>query len=188
MAPAARSGVWLRYRFQPVFGIWGHLGLDYSFEDPNEKYNAEFRLRHLDYGLPGDRAAPGYLQCIGRYCAMVAPNGLGWPPLRTPRGRFFVVTAFTSAPRRVGEFLIHEAPCFWGGQGAYQRLGPNSNTGLRRTLELCEKATGFCFPPLPRRFRVGGWGWGWRGPLEPTEGPYPGYSESAEFRPAMLVE
>src|SRR5262245_38250552 len=138
------SEVFWRWRFQPVWGPWGHLGIDYTFENPFEP-RGEFLLRHLDYGLPGDRTQTGYRHSIARYCAMVAPGGLGWPPLRTPRGFVFVATEFVSAPRTLGDFLLHAAPRFWGPCGAYRRLGPNSNTGLRRTLEMCECETGYRF-------------------------------------------
>lgn len=60
-----------RWRFQPVWGFWGHLGLDYSLEDPAEA-SSRFLLRHVDYGLPGDRANPRYQHSIARYVGMVA--------------------------------------------------------------------------------------------------------------------
>lgn len=178
----AKASFWYRYRFQPVFGIWGHLGLDYTLEDPSESAQSDFLLRHLDYGLPGDRTVAGYRHSIARYCAMVAPNGVGWPPLRTPRGRVFVATDFIAAPRGLGEFLMNRSPRFWGDCGAYRQLGPNSNTGLRLTLQMCERSTGYTFEPLPRRFRIGAFGWGWRGELRPGQGPYPGYFSSDAFR------
>lgn len=166
--------IWWRWRFQPVFGIWGHLGVDYSFEDPHS-VGSEYHLRHVDYGLPGDRTAPGYRHSIALYCAMIAPRGVGWPPLRTPRGRIFRATAFRSAPRAVGEFLLNEVPRFWGDCGAYRTLGPNSNTGLRASLRLCETATGYRFGHPPLMFRIGAWGWGRPCRLLPGAGPFPGY-------------
>lgn len=180
MRPSADHIFW-RYRFQPVWGIWGHLGLDYTFENPADSIG-EFLLRHLDYGLPGNRSKSGYRHSIARYSAKVARGGLGWPPLRTPRGFVFAATAFQSAPRQVGEFLMTQSPKFWGSCGAYRRLGPNSNTGLRRTLQVIEAATGYHFLPPPARFRVGGVGWNWRGDLSPEDGPYPGYFDSDRFR------
>lgn len=178
-----------RWRFQPVWGIWGHLGVDYTFENPLDP-RGDFVLRHLDYGLPGDRTQSGYCHSIARYCALVSLRGEGWPPLRTPRGFVFVATEFAPAPRAVGEFLLQAAPRFWGPCGAYRRLGPNSNTGLRRTLELCEHATGYRFPPPPARIRIGAIGWGWRGELTIEDGPYPGYIESSRLcvsSPAMTL-
>lgn len=170
-----------RWRFQPVWGLWGHLGVDYTFDDPFDA-GGEHLLRHLDYGLPGDRAQAGYRHSIARYCALVAPGGQGWPPLRTPRGFVFVATEFVPAPRAVGDFLLHASPRFWGACGAYRRLGPNSNTGLRRTLELCTRQTGYAFPELPPRIRFGAIGWGWRGDLDAGDGPYPGYFDTPRFR------
>lgn len=173
--------VFWRYRFQPVWGFWGHVGIDYTLDDPG-LMPRDFLLRHLDYGLPGDRTRPGYQHSIARYCAMVSPGGDGWPPLRTPRGYVFRATPFVRAPHAVGEYLLRRAPRFWGPPGAYRRCGPNSNTGLRRTLLLCELATGYRFSPLPTLWRLGAVGWGWRGRLTIEAGPYPGYFESDRFR------
>jgi hypothetical protein len=161
-----------RWRFQPVFGVWGHLGVDFTFDSPA---SPGYLLRHLDYGLPGDCSCEGYGQSIGRYNAMVSVGGRDWPPLRTPFGRLFVTSEFQPAPRAVGEWLLTEAPRFWGPCGAYRTWGPNSNTGLRRTLDLCRRATGYTFGGMPLRFRAGAWGWDWFGPRDPHDGPCPGY-------------
>lgn len=167
-----------RWRFQPVVGAWGHLGLDYCLEPPHAGVatnQPSFFLRHVDYGLPGDCDCPGYRQSIALYTAMVARNGQGWPPLRTPHGRVFATSAFAPAPAAVGEFLLCRAPRFWGPCGAYRLWGPNSNTGLRRTLDLCAQATGYQFGHPPMRFRLGAWGYDWPGRLEWHDGPCPGY-------------
>ena len=173
---SARSSCWWRWRFQPVLGILGHLGIDYSFEDPSGR-DGEFLLRHLDYGLPGDPAVKGYRQCIARYSGMVALNGEGWPPLRTPKGRVYVASEFRPAPRAVGEYLAMRMPNFWGRCGAYRTLGPNSNSGLRAALRACEDATGYRFDGPPPRMRIGAHGWSWPLRLAPNIGPYPGYFE-----------
>lgn len=169
-----RDACWWRWRFQPVFGVWGHLGIDYSFESPNCS-TGSFLLRHVDYGLPGDRSNPDHRHSIALYAAMIAPGGDGWPPLRTPHGRVFVASRFRMAPRAVGEFLLHRLPRFWGECGAYRTLGPNSNTGLRAALRLCESHTGFHFGRPPFRMRVGAFGWAWPWRLAEADGPYPGY-------------
>lgn len=169
-----------RWRFQPVWGMWGHLGIDYCFENPRAP--AGFLLRHIDYGLPGDATQPGYRQSIARYSAMNTPNGVGWPPLRTPHGHIFLTSEFESAPETVGLFLLHRAPRFWGTCGAYRTLGPNSNTGLRRTLIICEAETGYRFGPPSPRMRLGAHGWSWPGRLAHHEGPCPGYFHDDSFR------
>ena len=163
-----------RWRFQPVFGYWGHLGVDYCFESPTGDH-ADFLLRHVDYGLPGDDDCAGYRQSIGLHAAMISRNGAEWPPLRTPFGRVYETTDFRAAPRAVGEFLLAELPRFWGPCGAYRMWGPNSNTGLRHALMLCERATGYAFgaPPWALRMRV--WGWDWPLTLTPHHGPCAGY-------------
>jgi len=170
--------IWWRWRFQPVLAGFGHLGIDFTFENPHEP-DGDFLLRHVDYGLPGDRTNPDYRHSIALYCAMVAPRGEGWPPLRTPRGRVFRASLFRTAPRGVGDFLMRELPRFWGPPGAYRTLGPNSNTGLRAAVEACSRATGYRFAPPPLRFRLGALGWSHRAPLAPEAGPYPGYFDDA---------
>lgn len=173
-----------RWRFQPVFGIWGHLGIDYTFDDPNA---GDFLLRHVDFGLPGDRANGDYRQSIGLYSAMIGKNGDGWPPLRTPFGRVFETSEFHEAPRTVGEFLQTKLPRFWGSCGAYRTWGPNSNTGLRRAIDLCQNETGYRFATPPWRMRVGAWGWHWSGTLTPHNGPCPGYTESMQVNSQQEV-
>lgn len=170
-----------RWRFQPVMGLWGHLGLDYTFENPNDAA-APYLLRHVDYGLPGDRMNGEYRQCIALYCALVARNGEGWPPVRTPYGRVFITSEFIEAPVRVANFLLNCLPRFWGRCGCYHMLGPNSNTGLRCALEFCERETGYRFKRPPLRMRAGAWGWSWPGTLDPHEGPCPGYFADGRFR------
>lgn len=163
---------WWRWRFQPVFGVFGHLGIDYSFEDPG---SGEYLLRHVDYGLPGDSTTPGYRHSIARHTRFVSPRGEHWPPLRTPHGHVYRATHFRTAPRVVGEYLQSSLPRFWGPCGAYHTLGPNSNTGLRAALRLCEQSTNYHFGLPPVRMRMGAWGWSFSRSLEPAEGPYPGY-------------
>jgi hypothetical protein len=170
-----------RWRFQPVTGIWGHLGLDYSLENPNDA-DGTYYLRHVDYGLPGDRIHDEYRQCIALHSVVIGENGDGWPPLRTPFGRVFTTSEFFAAPHSVADFLMSRLPRFWGRCGCYRLAGPNSNTGLRRAVELCERETGYRFQRPPLRMRVGAWGWSWPGALEPHNGPCPGYFESARFR------
>lgn len=181
-----------------MFGAWGHVGLDYCFEPPlpdlraNERAAApSFWLRHVDYGLPGEQAIAGYRQSVALHCAVVAPNGAGWPPLRTPNGDVFVAGPFVEAPRTVGDFFLHEAPRFWGGCGAYRLWGPNSNTGLRRVVDLCSRQTGYRFATMPLRFRWSAWGWDWPGRLDAHDGPCPGYfdvSVAAGGSPAVNQE
>ncbi len=170
-----------RWRFQPVFGVWGHLGLDYTLEDPHAEPR-RFVLRHVDYGLPGDRSHPDYRHSIALYCAMASENGGDWPPLRTPFGRVYHTSAFVRAPRVVGETLLRQLPRFWGGPGAYRTIGPNSNTGLRLSLRLCERLTGYRFDEPPMWMRFGAWGWDWSGDLPAADGPYPGYFHDDSFR------
>lgn len=169
-----------RWRFQPVWGPWGHLGVDYTFEHPQDR--GRCLLRHIDYGLPGDPSVEGYRWSIALYCAMVSPGGKDWPPLRTPRGRIFSAGEFRPAPRIVGEYLQSRLPRFFGRCGAYRSLGPNSNSGLRCALELCERETGYRFEAPPLRMRFGAVGWSWRGELPASDGPYPGYFHSDAFR------
>ncbi|MBL8877573.1 MAG: hypothetical protein JNG88_00510 [Phycisphaerales bacterium] len=157
-----------------MFGIFGHLGLDYSFEDPAGG-QAEFLLRHVDYGLPGDSSATGYRHSIARHTRFVSPCGAHWPPLRTPHGHVFRATPFRTAPRAVGDYLQSSLPRFWGDCGAYRTLGPNSNTGLRAALRHCEQATRYRFGLPPLRMLIGAWGWNCHKHLEPCDGPYPGY-------------
>lgn len=177
-----RDTCWWRWRFQPVFACWGHLGIDFTFESPHG-CQGEFLLRHVDYGLPGDRTHPDYRHSISRYAARVSPNGRDWPPLRTPRGFVYLASPFSRAPRAVGEYLQHKLPRFWGPCGAYRTLGPNSNSGLRAALRACEAATRYRFGVPPRRFRLGAFGWGWPCALSPCNGPYPGYFEDeSRFR------
>lgn len=57
--------------FPPVWRIWGHLGLDYTYEHP---LDARMILRHVDYGLPGEHWRPGHRQSIALYCAMASPR------------------------------------------------------------------------------------------------------------------
>ncbi len=169
---------WWRWRFQPVWGLWGHLGIDYSYEAPR-LHGPGFFLRHMDYGLPGDRTHPRYRHCIALYAAMIAPNGKGWPPLRTPRGSVYLASTFRRAPQAVLEHLQHRVPRFWGGYGAYRSWGPNSNSGLRAALRACEAATGYRFGRPPLRMWLGAIGWSYPLRMQPTEGPFPGYFESA---------
>lgn len=164
-----------RWRFQPVFGVWGHLGLDFTFDDPHA---GDFQLRHVDFGLPGNRDTGEYQQSIALYNAMIRTNGEGWPPLRTPFGHVFETSEFHEAPRAVGDFLRDSLPRFWGPCGAYRTYGPNSNTGLRLAIELCERETNYRFIPPPWRMRVGAWGWHYPAKLTPHNGPCPGYFES----------
>jgi hypothetical protein len=172
---------WWRWRFQPVLACWGHLGIDYAFEDP--KSGREYWLRHVDYGLPGDRSNPNYRHSIALHCAMVARCGDGWPPVRTPFGRIYRATQFLSAPKPVAEFLLERLPRFWGAAGAYRTIGPNSNTGLRLATQACSAATGYAFDHPPTWMRLCAWGWDLRYPLEPADGPYPGYfDDPTRFR------
>lgn len=163
-----------RWRFQPVYGLWGHLAIDYTFEDPDDD-SAEFLLRHVDYGLPGDSSQSGYRQSIARYEPRDSPDGRDWPPVRTPFGRLYFATRFIRAPRVVGEFLKHRLPRFYGPCGAYRLLGPNSNSGLAAAVVACESGTGYRFRRPPWPWRLAALGWKKHRELEAHDGPCPGY-------------
>jgi hypothetical protein len=166
---------WWRWRFQPVVALWRHLGVDYAYENPAG--GGEFKLRHVDYGVPGDRSNRQYRHRIALYRAMVGPCGQGWPPLRTPYGRVFGASAFRAAPRDVADYLMRGLPRVWGPRGGYRTFGPNRNTGLRLALRTCTQVTGYDFGRPPLRIRLRACRWDCPFSLPAADGPYPGYFE-----------